>query len=116
MSKKNLTSGKPISNSLTAEEACRILEACSTHNVSKIQFGDLYVEFGVKERATNQSQHSESLSQEQHDSQNASQIKQDAAELRRREIDELILTDPEKYEELLGDQQKYNELLAQGEI
>lgn len=108
--------GQAISNSLTADEACRILEMCSSHNVSKLQFGDLCVEFGVKERRASQSQYSSPISQEQHDNQNAAQIKRDAAELRRREIDELILTDPEKYEDLLSNPEKYQELLAQGEI
>lgn len=78
---------------------CTILESCATNKVSKLQFGELIVEFGPSQEKSQQT-HS-ALTQDQHDKLNEAQIQSDAAELRQREFDELLLTDPERYEELL---------------
>ena len=94
-----MTSGQGILNKLTSAEVCGILEACATTKVSKIQFGELYVEFGASMEKTTQSL--PALSQGDHDKFNAAQVQKDAEELRSIEIDELLLTDPLKYEEML---------------
>jgi len=99
-SKKNSTSGKATLNKLTCSDVCLILEACAMTKVSKIQFGDLYVEFGAGKEEAHQSL--PALTQNDHDKLNAAQVQKDAEELRSIEIDELLLTDPEKYEELLS--------------
>lgn len=80
---------------------CRILEVCSSTNISKLQFGNLCVEFGAKEKVANQSPILPPISQEEHTQQNDAQIQKDAADLRKMELDELLLTDPARYEELI---------------
>jgi len=79
---------------------CLILKECATSKVSKIQFGDLYVEFGISVQEGQQTL--AALTQNQHDKLNEAQVQQDAEALRQIEVEELMLTDPEKYEELLS--------------
>lgn len=86
-------------NRLTTADVCLILEACATNKVSKLQFGELIVQFGASTEESHQKL--PALTQEQHDQQNEAQVQRDADVLRQREYDELLLTDPEKYEELL---------------
>jgi hypothetical protein len=78
---------------------CLILKECATSKVSKIQFGELYVEFGPSMEENQQIP--PALTQRQHDKLNEAQVQADAEVLRQLEIEELQLTDPEKYEELL---------------
>ena len=87
-------------NKLTPIEVCNILEACASTKVSKLQFGELYVEFGASKEEAKQGI-LPVLSQEDHDKLNAAQVQRDAEEYREIEKSELLLTDPLKYEELL---------------
>lgn len=87
-------------NKLTRDDVCLILKECATSKVSKIQFGELYVEFGISLETSQQTP--SALTQSQHDKLNDAQVQADAAALRELEIEELQLTDPEKYEELLS--------------
>ena len=96
---KNSKNGQAILNKLTTEEVCHILEVCATTKVSKIQFGELCVEFGASKEVTQKEL--PDLTQGDHDKLNAAQVQRDAEELRAIEMDELLLTDPERYEELL---------------
>jgi ribonuclease HIII len=86
-------------NKLTTDDVCLILRECATSKVSKIQFGELIVEFGLSKEETHQSL--PALTQQQHDKLNEAQVQADAEVLREIEKEELMLTDPEKYEEML---------------
>jgi ribonuclease HIII len=84
---------------LTAAEVYGILEVCASTRVTKIQFGNLYVEFGASKEESKQTL--PALTQEDHVKLNDAQIQRDADELRQLEKDELMLTNPEYFEELL---------------
>ena len=86
-------------NRLTTADVCSILESCATNKVSKLQFGDLIVEFGASKEKGHQT--SSALTQEEHDKLNDAQIQLDAQALRDLEVGELALTNPLMLEELI---------------
>lgn len=81
------------------EDVCNILSMCATTKVSVLQFGELYVEFGLNRGDAKPA--APDLTQNEHDKLNNAQVQRDADDLRELEKSELILTDPEAYEEQL---------------
>lgn len=102
-----MTSGMTLTDKivLSSLDICTIIEACAEYQVTKLKFGDLYLELGRHTpRATVPTQSfspGTAIPEINHDQINQDSIETDEVRLREAEIAELMLTDPRKAEEMI---------------
>lgn len=90
---------------LSSLDICTIIEACAENQVTKLKYGDLYLELGRQTPRDTVPTQTVSPGTEipeiNHDKITQESIETDEVKLREAEIAELMLTDPRRAEEMI---------------
>lgn len=97
---------------LNVKNVCEIIKACGSAGVSKLKFGDLELEFHIREEkqeitqtipmySVSHTYQDDNSQGPESDSVSPELLQKQEAELKQQEVSEMLITDPAAYEELL---------------
>lgn len=101
MSSTTRKSTKQFQKTLKTADICRIIESCKTSGVSRLQFGNLHIQFGEPIHEPKESWSEFTAKSTSSGTQTEDAAKQSVRKLSEEEIDQLKLTDPAGYERLI---------------